>query len=209
MKLKVCGLKKVENIKELIKLEPDFIGFIFYSKSKRYMVNELLPEDLKFVPKSIKKVGVFVDENISNLKQHFAQYELDFVQLHGNEGAEYCKELTFNKIPIIKAFQVDDSFDLNILNDYEPYCDYFLFDTKGKLMGGNGIKFNWEVLKNYKSETPFLLSGGLDLEDAETVKSLILNNMIGVDINSKFEIEPGLKDIEKVKSFKQNLQKWT
>jgi phosphoribosylanthranilate isomerase len=224
MKIKVCGMRDAENISELVKLKPDFVGFIFYNKSKRF-VTDFPPIDL---PKTIKKVGVFVNEKINKVLETIEKYKLDVVQLHGNETPEFCQKLinTFTEqsrsekvrhselvsesldLEIIKAFSVDENFNFESTKVYENVCDYFLFDTKGKNYGGNGIKFNWEILQNYKGKVPFLLSGGISKEDSTELLSFLSRQgsklCIGIDINSGFEMEPGLKNIEEIKEFKNN-----
>tara|TARA_R110001583_G_scaffold156999_1_gene308905 strand:- start:611 stop:1285 length:675 start_codon:yes stop_codon:yes gene_type:complete len=217
MKLKVCGMRDAENISELIKLKPDYLGFIFYKKSKRFVTN--FPEFK--IPSKIKKVGVFVNETIDNVIEIVEKYQLEAVQLHGTESPEYCEELRnchlersrkisseCHQIEIFKAFSVDDDFDFSKTEAYQKVCDYFLFDTKGKEFGGNGVKFNWKILENYKGKTPFFLSGGISKNDAQAILSLLRKQeskkCIGIDINSGFEIEPALKNIEDIKEFKQN-----
>lgn len=206
MKLKVCGLNNSQNLKEIVKLKPDFIGFIFYSRSNRYVSGKLSLNDLKIIPDSVKKVGVFVDEDLEIVELVYKQYDLDYVQLHGKESTSYCAKLFLKQISIIKAFQMNDSFNFRTLDAYCPFCSYFLFDTKGKLNGGNGIKFNWNILNEYDLGIPFLLSGGIDLKDTDTIKALTFKRLMGVDINSRFELEPGVKDVEKVSLFKQKLE---
>jgi phosphoribosylanthranilate isomerase len=208
MKIKVCGMRDAENISELIKLEPDYMGFIFYKKSKRFVTN--FPE-VK-IPSKIKKVGVFVNETIDDVIEIVEKHQFEAVQLHGNESPEYCEELKvllIRDVEILKAFSVDDDFDFSNTEAYQKACNYFLFDTKGKDYGGNGVKFNWQVLDNYKGETPFLLSGGISKNDSKAILSFLRRQeskkCIGVDINSGFEIEPALKNIEDIKEFKQNL----
>lgn len=207
MKLKVCGMRDADNISELVKLNPDYIGFIFYDKSKRN-VNDFPVID---IPSEIKKVGVFVDESIENVISLVEENNLDVVQLHGNESPEYIEKLNFKfalkfqLIEVFKAFSVDDKFDFSTTEPYQKVCNYLLFDTKGKEYGGNGVKFNWEVLQKYKGKTPFLLSGGITNNDAQEITKLKHTAFAGVDINSGFEIEPALKNIEDIKEFKQNL----
>ena len=192
--LKICGMKFPENILEVSQLLPDYLGFIFYKKSKRYFDGQI-PE----LPKSIKKVGVFVDESLEEIQIKIEKYNLDLVQLHGQESPEFCEKLyQKNQIEIIKVFSVDDDFDFEILKKYEQVCDYFLFDTKGKLHGGNGFTFDWKILKKYTSTKPFFLSGGIGLEEIEQLKLLNLP-LFAIDVNSKVEIEPGFKDIDLLK----------
>ena len=216
MKIKVCGMRDSDNIQSLLVLKPDFVGFIFYNKSKRFVAD--FPE-VNF-PKGIKKVGVFVNETIEEVIKKVTDYKLDCVQLHGNELPEYCEELRHSElvtelnrsvvseshsIQILKAFSVDDTFDFSKTNQYQKVCDYFLFDTKGKDYGGNGVKFNWQVLENYKGATPFLLSGGITKNDVSEIKKIKHTAFAGIDINSGFEIEPALKNINNIKDFKINL----
>lgn len=203
-KLKVCGMKYPDNIRKLSELKPDFIGFIFYDKSKRFIGDGLDVSKLN-IDKLIEKVGVFVNASIDYILEKLKKYSLDLVQLHGNESPEFCKELQQQSIKISKAFQVDENFDFSELASYYDVCDYFLFDTKTKLYGGSGKKFNWQVLEKYDNKKPFFLSGGIALDDIAEIKKLKNLNIYAIDINSKFEIEPGLKDIEKIKQFKEGL----
>jgi len=208
MKIKVCGMRESENLQSLIALKPDFIGFIFYKKSKRFVAD--FPKVI--FSKGIKKVGVFVNESVEEVLRLVNKHQLDCVQLHGNESAEYCRKLRHSELvsepiqlDIIKAFSVDENFDFSITKQYEKYCNYFLFDTKGNNYGGNGVKFNWELLENYTGNTPFLLSGGISKEDVFLIKNFKHNAFAGIDINSGFEIEPALKNINEIKEFKHNL----
>ena len=218
MLVKVCGMRDAENISELVKLKPDYIGFIFYGKSKRFVAN--FPE--VEIPSEIKKVGVFVNETIENVLEIVEKHKLDAVQLHGNESPEYCDKLREchlelsrkislepHSIEIFKAFSVDDDFDFSKTEAYQNVCNFLLFDTKGKDYGGNGVKFNWQVLDSYKGALPYMLSGGITKNDAQAILSFLgrqeSKKCIGVDINSGFEIEPALKNIANIKEFKQNL----
>ena len=191
-------MKYPENIIEVSEILPDFLGFIFWEKSSRYFDGEI-PE----IPKSIKKVGVFVDATLEEIGFKIKKYDLDVIQLHGNENPEFCEKLKKDNIEIIKVFSINDDFDFSLLKPFESVCDYFLFDTKGKLPGGNGIIFNWQILKQYKLTKPFFLSGGIGLDEIENIKKLNLP-IYAIDVNSKFEIEPGLKNIELLKNFKIN-----
>lgn len=197
-------MKYPDNIRQLVELKPDFIGFIFYDKSKRYVNNELEIKRLD-IPESIKKVGVFVNSTIEGILEKVKIFKLDIVQLHGDESLDFCKKLKQSGMKITKAFQIDKDFNFTGLELYESVCDYFLFDTKTKLYGGSGNKFNWRLLKKYNNEKPFFLSGGIDLEDVDEIKKLKNLNFYSIDINSKFEIEPGLKDINKIKKFMQSM----
>lgn len=195
MKLKICGMKYHDNILVVSQLLPDYLGFIFYEKSSRYFDGEI-PE----IPRSVKKVGVFVDSGLGEVKSIIKKYDLDLIQLHGSETTEFCKNLKQDKIEIIKVFSVDDDFDFSELVPFEEVCDYFLFDTKGKLHGGNGITFNWQILEKYKSKKPLFLSGGIGIDEIEKIKTLKIP-IFAIDINSKFETEPGLKNTNLLQQF--------
>jgi phosphoribosylanthranilate isomerase len=204
-KLKICGMKNLENIQEISTLEPDFLGFIFWEPSKRYFNLDLIP----ILPKSIKKVGVFVNAYFYDIIEKVNQYKLDFVQLHGNESPTLCKDLKEENITIIKAFSIDEDFDFSILKRYENHVDYFLFDTKGKLPGGNGTTFNWKILENYNLDTPFFLSGGIGLNQTNQLKDFfnkeVSKKCYAIDVNSQFETEAGIKDRNELKQFQQQL----
>ena len=205
MLVKVCGMRDANNILELIKLKPDYLGFIFYDKSKRFVTS--FPE--VEIPSDIKKVGVFVNETIDEIIEIADKNKLEAIQLHGNESPEYCEELKvllIRNVEIFKAFSIDENFDFSKTEAYQKVCDFLLFDTKGKEYGGNGVKFDWEVLENYKGTTPFLLSGGISKNDAKEIKKISHKAFLGIDINSGFEIEPALKNIANIKEFKQNLK---
>lgn len=202
MKLKVCGMRSHENIMALSNLTPDYIGFIFWEHSKRF-VSTSTP----YLPVSIKKTGVFVDATIDYILDVAKQHKLQAIQLHGSESPNFCQKLK-KEFEIIKAFPVDADFDFSVLESYEFVCDYFLFDSRGKLPGGNGRPFDWSVLKKYNAAKPFFLSGGIGTEDKSAIASIINLNLpiYAIDINSRFEIEPGLKNIEMIKQFKSILQ---
>jgi phosphoribosylanthranilate isomerase len=200
MRLKICGMRDTENITHLLALQPDYMGFIFYEKSKRFVGEELDEDLLKSFPMNTKKVGVFVNAQPAYILEKVRKYQLDFVQLHGEELPDFCKNLRLKGVNVIKAFSLDENFNFSQLNNFKPWCDYFLFDTKGEQKGGNGIAFNWEILNRYDNEKPFFLAGGIDLENADEAFSLSEKYKIhAVDVNSKFEIEPALKDIEKLR----------
>nr|WP_315233113.1 phosphoribosylanthranilate isomerase [uncultured Flavobacterium sp.] len=197
MKLKICGMKYPDNILEVGTLLPDYMGFIFWEKSARYF-DGVIPG----LPKSIKKAGVFVNATQEEILEKITKYDLQAIQLHGQESVAFCQDLRENlkqaQIEIIKVFSVDDAFDFEVLKPFEAVCDYFLFDTKGKLPGGNGTSFDWKVLEKYPSSKPFFLSGGIGMEEMDAVNEILKTNLplYAIDINSKFEIEPGLKNIE-------------
>jgi len=208
MKLKVCGLNNLENIESVVSVEPDFAGFIFYRPSKRYIFRNSLSSDVfKEIPETVKKVGVFVNASFEEITRDFNNYKLDYIQLHGKENKDFCGKLFLKNIPLIKAFQITDDFNFKVLEEYEPFCQYFLFDAKGKLPGGNGIKFSWDLLSRYSLQIPFFLSGGLGPDDIDAIQFFHHEKLYGVDINSGFEIEPGIKNIKQIEIFKKQLNK--
>jgi phosphoribosylanthranilate isomerase len=204
--IKICGMKYEENLLPIIACRPDYIGFIFYEKSKRFVGEELNAEFLKSIDPSIKKVGVFVNHTIKFIEEKIKKYGLDLLQLHGEEDIEQCKELKSKGYKIVKAFQVGDRFDFAVTEPYKAYCDYFLFDTKSDGYGGTGKKFNWEIFEKYDNEIPVFLSGGLDLDSVEEIKKLSRLNIHALDLNSKFESEPARKDPAKLKLFIDNIK---
>ena len=205
VKLKICGMKYPDNILEVGSLLPDYMGFIFWEQSARYFDGEM-----PILPKSIEKTGVFVNASREEITAKVTQYDLQAVQLHGHESVAFCKELKEhfgNAVEIIKVFSVDSAFDFDQLKPFETVCDYFLFDTKGKLPGGNGTTFDWKVLENYSSKKPFFLSGGIGLDEIDLVNEILKTDLpiFAIDLNSKFEIEPGLKNTKLLSSFKQKI----
>jgi len=212
MKVKVCGLKDEKNIIDLVRLGVDYLGFIFYEKSPRFIgaSNKILADFLKKI--HLQKVGVFVDASEDFVLEQIQSYELNFMQLHGKESPRYCQNLQ-NKfrelglqVKIIKVFSVGEGFDFSDCEAFMAYTDYFLFDTKGENLGGNGVAFDWNILQNYQLGKPFFLSGGIDLQHAEVLKKLHNPSLYAIDINSRFEIEAGLKDSEKIREFIVSLQ---
>jgi phosphoribosylanthranilate isomerase len=196
MKIKVCGLKNPENIKAVAALNPDYMGFIFYGPSPRFADN-LEFEVTNNIPDKIIKTGVFVNESAENIERLINKYSFKAIQLHGNESPEFC--LSFkNKVKVIKAFGVDENFNFDQLDEYIDKVDFFLFDTKTSIHGGSGKTFDWAVLEEYKLNIPFFLSGGLSPDNIEEVININHPMFYGVDLNSKFEIAPGLKDIEQL-----------
>ena len=195
LKIKICGMKYPENIKEVAALLPDYLGFIFWEKSARNF-DGVIPE----LPDSIKKTGVFVNETIENVLEKVIKNDLHAVQLHGKETVEYCSELKSKlnvNIEIIKVFSILDDFNFDVLKPFETVADFFLFDTKGKLPGGNGTTFDWTVLEKYPSQKPFFLSGGIGLDEMDAVTKILKTNLpiYALDLNSKLEIEPGSKNV--------------
>ena len=212
--IKVCGMRDANNIREVEQLNTQLsivnyqlsiglMGFIFWPKSSRYV-----SERPAYLPHNIKRVGVFVNENIQQVKRIAEDYALDFIQLHGQESPAYIRQLRSvlgDAIGIIKAFNIATAVDLQQTAPYAGLADYFLFDTKAQLPGGSGLQFDWSVLSDYVGETPFLLSGGISPDDAPRIRDFHHSKCIGIDLNSRFEIAPGLKDVNKLKTFIQAL----
>ena len=188
-------------MKNINTIGPDMMGFIFYSGSPRYMANHLTPADLKSLSSTIIKTGVFVNESCDEILRISELYELNAVQLHGSESPETCKTISRAGFTVLKAFRVNDDFSFEQTEAYKESCRFFVFDAFGAGYGGNGIRFNWDKLQTYQGDTPFLLSGGLDVEDVQVLKDLKHPHLAGFDINSKFEIQPGEKDTVKVARF--------
>ena len=204
MKIKICGLKFESNILGLSKLEPDYMGFIFWEKSKRLVIGSTP----NLSQTKIKKTGVFVNADFEKIRDKVRVHKLEAIQLHGLESPEFCEKIKNLGVEIIKAFSIDENFNFDILEKYELCSDYFLFDTKGKSPGGNGISFDWEILRNYKYKKKFFLSGGIGIESINAIKKIknLSLPLFCVDINSRFELNPGEKNIELIKSFKNSLE---
>jgi len=197
MKIKVCGLRDKENIKAITALAPDYMGFICYEPSPRY-VKDIPADILANLPAVIYKTAVFVDESKETITRLIEQYGFNAIQLHGSESPEFADSFR-NRVTVFKAFGLSADFDFERLNNYANKVDYFLFDTKTDLHGGSGKTFDWSILNKYKLNVPFFLSGGLGLDNLEEVAQIEHPQFHGVDLNSKFETAPGLKDIEKLK----------
>ena len=223
MVIKVCGMRDAQNIREVSQLGVDMIGMIFYPKSPRYVemqsshagiIPDYVKEDINIKSaKSPARVGVFVDDMVQNIVTRVVNYHLDYIQLHGNEPREMCENLRLTLDPdirpgikIIKAISVSDASDIQKYKEYVGAVDLFLFDTKCKTVGGSGQQFDWQVLEQYDGEVPFLLSGGIGPEDASRLHAFHHPKCIGIDLNSRFEIEPGVKDVEKLKGFLNAMQ---
>lgn len=201
IKVKVCGLLDPLNVKEIAEAKPDFMGFIFYPGSPRYVGKEPGLALFNNVPPGIKKVGVFMNENSQNILELSIRTGLDMIQLHGNEPPLSCFELKSSGLIIIKSFNIDTVFSFESLIQYAPCCDYFLFDSKSEKAGGSGTKFNWGRLEEYSIDRPFFLSGGIGPDDLDVIKSIDNKWFFSVDINSRFETAPGIKDSKLVKTF--------
>ena len=206
MKLKVCGMTELKQLQTLQELEVDFAGLIFYGGSKRVMGDKLSNQQSAISNLKIKKVGVFVNAALNDIEKAINEYGLSYIQLHGDESPEFCKEIR-KFVPVIKAIRINEGTNLpSELEKFENVCDYFLFDTDSKQYGGTGKKFNWEILQSAKINKPFFLSGGIGLQDVEEVKAFHHPALFAIDVNSKFETSPGIKDIEQVKDFMKNLK---
>ncbi len=203
LRIKVCGMKFTENRQKVEKLNVDFLGFIFYPPSKRYIGQT--PETELFQSEK-PKVGVFVDENAFEILGLAKNLGFEWVQLHGKENPKTCQMLKRQGLKVIKAFNVDEKFDFSSTEPYEKTANFFLFDTKTKNHGGSGEKFNWQILEKYEGHIPFFLSGGIGPEDVEDIKKINHPKLTGVDLNSGFEDEPGVKNIEKLKEFIEEIK---
>jgi len=205
MKIKVCGITRKEDLQRLAEYAVDYAGFIFYEKSPRFAAQKI---DARTVRETtgIRKVGVFVNAPLEQVQRTIADYGLDMVQLHGDETPAYCAVLR-ESVPVIKAFRVGENVNWEeLLGAYLPVTDYFLFDTEaGKAYGGTGKRFNWELLQTYPYQHPFFLSGGIGLEETAEVMQLQMPALFAVDVNSRFETAPGVKDMDKVGIFKDQI----
>jgi phosphoribosylanthranilate isomerase len=205
MKIKICGLRDTENIKAVTALAPDYMGFIFYGPSPRFVAD--IPVDtLNNIPSGIKKTAVFVNESAENINTLLDKYNFDAIQLHGSERPEFCNSFR-NKVQVLKAFGIDNTFDFHQLKAYIDKVDFFLFDTKTDSHGGSGKTFDWTILNKYKLDVPFFLSGGISPENLDEVKNISHPQFHGVDLNSKFETAPGLKNIAQLEKAFESLNK--
>jgi phosphoribosylanthranilate isomerase len=196
IKIKICGMKESANIEEVSALAPDYMGFIFYENTPRFVGREFnMPNNF---PASIKRVGVFVNESIAVILNKVKHYRLDFVQLHGDESVGLCNKLNHEGVSVIKVFRVSDDFDFATTEEFVDVSEYFLFDTRGKQYGGNAERFNWHVLKNFNQKVPFFLSGGIGPESIDEILQLKDLNLHAIDVNSGVEQSPGRKDKSKV-----------
>ncbi len=219
MKLKVCGLTKMDQIQELISLNTNFLGFIFYDRSPRFVLNHLSLKEISEINHQ-GKVGVFVNETIEKIAEISEKANLNFIQLHGDEDENFIKDLRKNvkkEVKLIKVFRVGETFNFQF-SIFNSLVDYFLFDTDSKAFGGTGKTFDWQILNEIEIPIPYFLSGGISLENIKNLQNFVkvnmrenktltkLNTPFALDINSKFEIEPGIKDLEKIKTFKSLLK---
>tara|TARA_B100001057_G_scaffold501227_1_gene622206 strand:+ start:7649 stop:8269 length:621 start_codon:yes stop_codon:yes gene_type:complete len=203
MKFKVCGLFNEENIYQVARLNPDYIGHIFWEKSVRYVRNNT-PK----LKKEIKKTGVFFNSSVESVIHKIKAHDLQSVQLHGDESIQFCKKILDNGTQVIKSFRVDDNFDFSILKSYDDYCDLFLFDSKSQLPGGTGNSFNWKILEKYKLKKEFFISGGIGIHSIDSLFELFKMDLpiYGIDVNSKFEDDMYLKKIDELKIFIETIK---
>jgi phosphoribosylanthranilate isomerase len=201
LKIKVCGMTTLSNVKEICALSPDYLGYIFYSKSVRYVGEDPNPEIFSTVPDSIVKTAVFVNEYYERMIEAIEKFGISAVQLHGMESPEMCRLLKSKGLTVIKVIPGDQLGNEMLLNNYMQEVDYFLFDTPISSYGGSGRKFDWSKLVKLKSSVPYFLSGGIGIEDADKLKSLESPGIYALDINSRFESEPGIKNPVMVKKF--------
>lgn len=192
LKIKVCGMKHLANIAEVSQLPIDYMGFIFYPKSARFVGNLAIGH----IPATIKKVGVFVNETAERILSEVEKHSLQVVQLHGDETPALCEALQNEQLEVIKAFGIHDEFDWSMIEGYIPCVDFFLFDTKSPQHGGTGQTFDWKKLKEYPFDKPYFLSGGLSLDNIKQAVTYEDKRLAGLDLNSKFETQPALKNID-------------
>lgn len=204
IKLKVCGMRDPENIREVSQLRPHFMGFIFYAPSPRYVGDDFrMPENIS--PEA-KRVGVFVNESTDVILRKVTDFRLDFVQLHGDESVAQCREVRSQGTGVIKVFSVDDDMDFGVTEKYREVADYFLFDTRGRFYGGNAQTFSWDILSRYDQKTPFFLSGGITPNHIEDIKKLRHYNLRAIDVNSGVEVRPAFKDVEQIRTIQTILK---
>ena len=208
MNIKVCGITEMKQLQQLDGLDIDFAGLIFYKESPRYIGDKISKKELKSADFDLKKVGVFVNPEMIDVLDAIDEYGLDAVQLHGDESPEMCEDLS-SEVEVIKAFRVTDGTDIDkMVAPYDAVCDYYLFDTGGlkESLGGTGQQFDWSILTKAKIEKPFFLSGGIGVADAAKVKAFTHPDFFGIDINSRFEKSPGVKDMGAVLQFRQAMK---
>lgn len=202
MIVKVCGMRDPENIQDIEQTGIDWMGFIFYPASSRYV-----PKRPEYLPEKVKRVGVFVNESMEEILSIDDQFQLDYIQLHGNESPDFCRMLETRGFRTIKAFPIATVKDFQATVPYSGCCTYFLFDTKSPAHGGSGQKFDWGLLDSYRGNTPFLLSGGIEIEDVDKLKTINNKHLIGFDLNSRFESTPGIKRVDPVRKFVEQIKK--
>jgi phosphoribosylanthranilate isomerase len=207
IRLKICGLRTLENIRDVLRYEPDFTGFIFYAQSPRFVKGPYQWIGKLDTGPSVRKVGVFVNDTIENMLKITKEADIEVVQLHGQESRETCMALKQKGLHVIKVFSVGDHFSFEEMRDFPGAVDFFMFDTCGKYLGGNGIPFDWSLLENYPYQVPFFLSGGIGLDNIGHVKFLNHPMLYAVDVNSRLESGPGIKDIGLLGKFIKEFEK--
>ncbi len=205
MKIKICGMKYADNLQAIAALQPDYLGYIFYPPSRRYM-GEVLPAGL--LPAAVGRVGVFVDAAPADIVRLHASYRFDLVQLHGHETAADCRWLHEQGIACMKAFAPAPGFRFGHTEAYEPWCRYFLFDSPTPAYGGSGLSFDWSVIGEYRGQTPFFLSGGLGPDNVGAALRLGHDRLAGLDFNSRLESQPGLKVVETTYQIIQTIRQY-
>lgn len=206
MKLKVCGMKYPRNIKDVAALKPDYMGFIFYAKSPRFVTVDEVKDAIENLESGISKVGVFVNHPVAEVINICRELKLDFAQLHGDETPAEVSEIKSAGMGVFKVFKMEEQFDIEQTIIFDE-ADFFLFDTPTPGYGGSGQQFDWNGLKKYRGEKPFFLSGGIGFEDIAAIKKLKLPNLWGIDTNSRMEVSPAVKDTERIKYFIKELKK--
>lgn len=203
--IKICGMRDVSNINKILTLNPDYIGFIFYANSPRYVHSYETFGGIQFQT-HVNKTGVFVNASEEYIMQKVKLYNLQAVQLHGDEPVSLCKSLKSNGLIVLKAFQINEVEDFKRTVDYNQFVDYFLFDTKSTIYGGSGLKFDWSLLDVYQGDTPFFLSGGIGPDDAHAIKQINHSLFRGVDLNSRFEDHSAMKNYIQLQHFIKQLK---
>lgn len=204
IKIKICGLNDLKNATEVAELQPDFMGFILYRGSSRYVSLETAGKIIRNIPTTIQKVAVLVNEPYDDALKIAQSGYFDLLQLHGNETQEYCSRLS-QHIRLIKVFSVTDKLPVG-MPDYSEFCEMFLFDTSGVNYGGSGKAFNHKILSEYKTEKEYILSGGISPDDSTYLRTLKAEKLVAIDLNSRFEVSPGIKDIKLLKYFMEKLR---
>lgn len=199
--VKVCGMTDADNIRAVERLGVDLMGFVFYPPSPRRVCG--LPA---YMPVRALRVGVFVNETEENVQAYADRFGLHYIQLHGSESPDYCRTLRARGLRLVKAFSISSAEDISRTSDYDGLCDYYLFDTRAEGYGGSGRQFDWHLLRHYRGETSFILSGGIHPGSSSSLKEFFHPRLAGIDLNSRFELSPGLKDVEHLRDFIRSIR---